>query len=233
MYNYNRQSKTKPFTFNELLLAKGRLPQGGILMKQMAECSRGLTCPPFYSPTFSAFWGASPATWLLFVCEHEQPHPAALICWEWPWCLLRCYLQFCEVQLKACSIWAERTRRLFCIFYSIPFYFFQYVCLSTMQFLPSSLHRHTDYKPQLLYVWLSCGSVKCPAGTHPVTPYLCSSLIAFFPPHSSLVKCRKNRYPLINSKVVKILSSSKGCESSEDMMNTVPASMKQKGWAFR
>lgn len=43
MRNYNRQSKTKPFTFNELLLAKGRLPQGGILMKQMAECSRGQT----------------------------------------------------------------------------------------------------------------------------------------------------------------------------------------------
>lgn len=41
MYNYNRQSKTKPFTFNEILLEKGRLPQGGILMKQMAECSQG------------------------------------------------------------------------------------------------------------------------------------------------------------------------------------------------
>lgn len=33
MCNYNRQSKTKPFTFNEFLLEKGRLPQGGILMK--------------------------------------------------------------------------------------------------------------------------------------------------------------------------------------------------------
>lgn len=41
--NYNRQSKTKPFTFNEFLLEKGRLPQGGILMKQMAECSQGQT----------------------------------------------------------------------------------------------------------------------------------------------------------------------------------------------
>ena len=43
MCNYNRQSKTKPFTFNEFLLEKGRLPQGGILMKQMAECSQGQT----------------------------------------------------------------------------------------------------------------------------------------------------------------------------------------------
>lgn len=56
MCNYNRQSKTKPFTFNELLLEKGRLPQGGILMKQMAECSQGQT-----------------QTVLLFtVCQHFQ-----------------------------------------------------------------------------------------------------------------------------------------------------------------
>lgn len=63
----------------------------------------------------------------------------------------------------------------------------------------------------------SRGSTHCPAGTQQVTPYLYSSLIAFSPPHSSRVKCRKekkkNRYPLINSKAVKILSSSKGCES--------------------
>ncbi len=43
MCNYKRQSETKPFTFNEFLLEKGRLPQGGILMKQMAECSQGQT----------------------------------------------------------------------------------------------------------------------------------------------------------------------------------------------
>lgn len=43
MCNYNRHSKTKPFTFNEFLLEKRRLPQGGILMKQMAECSQGQT----------------------------------------------------------------------------------------------------------------------------------------------------------------------------------------------
>lgn len=41
MCNYNRQSKTKPFTFNEVLSERRRLPQGGILMKQMAECSQG------------------------------------------------------------------------------------------------------------------------------------------------------------------------------------------------
>lgn len=62
MCNYNRQSKTKPFTFNEFLLEKGRLPQGGILMKQMAECSQGQT-----------------QTVLLFTfCQHfqhsEEPH---------------------------------------------------------------------------------------------------------------------------------------------------------------
>lgn len=56
MYNYNWQSKTKPFTYNEFLLEKGRLPQGGILMKQMAECSQGQT-----------------QTVLLFrVCQHFQ-----------------------------------------------------------------------------------------------------------------------------------------------------------------
>jgi len=43
MCNYNRQSKTKPFNYNELLLEKGRLPQGGIVMKQMAECTQGQT----------------------------------------------------------------------------------------------------------------------------------------------------------------------------------------------
>lgn len=72
MCNYNRQSKTKPFTFNELHSeGKRRLPQGGILMKQMAECSQGLTLPVplFYSlPTFSALWGASPVSSALFVC---------------------------------------------------------------------------------------------------------------------------------------------------------------------
>jgi len=41
MCNYNRQSKTKPFSFNELLLEKGRLPQGGIIMKQKAERTLG------------------------------------------------------------------------------------------------------------------------------------------------------------------------------------------------
>lgn len=39
------------------------------------------------------------------------------------------------------------------------------------------------------------------------------------PLHVSCVQCRKNRYPLINSKVVKILSSPKGCESSEEELN--------------
>lgn len=61
MCNYNRQSKTKPFTFNELLLEKGRLPQGGILMKQMAECSQGQTLTVLLST----------------VCQHFQ-HSEAL-----------------------------------------------------------------------------------------------------------------------------------------------------------
>lgn len=57
MRNYNRQSKTKPFTFNELHSeGKGRLPQGGILMKQMAECSQGPTLPVL----------------LFTVCQHFQ-----------------------------------------------------------------------------------------------------------------------------------------------------------------
>ncbi len=127
----------------------------------------------------------------------------------------------CEVHLRACGMWPERkkpSRRRFLIFYSIPFYFNQYVCLSTMQFLPHSIHRHTNYEPpRLLCVWLSCGSAQCPADTYPVTPYLYSSLIAFS--HSSCVKCRKNRYPLIDSKEVKILSSPKGQVSSEEVLN--------------
>lgn len=62
-----------------------------------------------------------------------------------------------------------------------------------MQFLPHSLHCHTNHEPLLLCVCLSvcvwvcvcgfsCGSAQCPVGAHPFTPYLYSSLIAFFPP---------------------------------------------------
>lgn len=75
MCNYNRQSKTKPFTFNEILLEKGRLPQGGILMKQMAECSQGPTLTVLFFTVrqhFPAFWRASPVSWPLFVCTTER-----------------------------------------------------------------------------------------------------------------------------------------------------------------
>lgn len=220
MCNYNRQSKTKPFTFNEFLLEKGRLPQGGILMKQMAECSQGQTQTVllFYSlPTFPAFWGASPVSWPLFVCICEsmwacmcvyvRKRNICLLTTLARWrekiitvashirhslhpdahtgrqkhvqgvCILHCAVSkwLFQVQLTACSMWTEKkkhSRQVFLIFYSIPFYFIQYVCLSTMQFLPHSFHRHTSYEPRLLCVWLSCGSAQCPAGTHPVTPYL-------------------------------------------------------------
>lgn len=147
------------------------------------------------------------------------------------------YNKWCQSALKRCAyctvlfvtLWSaiesmqhisresKHSRQVFRIFYSIPFYFIQYVCLSTMQFFPPSFHRHTDYEPRLMHVWLLCRSAQCPAGTHLVTPYLCSSLIAFS--YSSPVKCRKNRYPLINSKAVKILSSPKGHVSSEEVLN--------------
>lgn len=67
-----------------------------------------------------------------------------------------------------------------------------------------------------------CRVVRCIGPWVHIQPYLCSSLIAFPPPlplRVSCVQCRKNRYPLINSKVVKILSSPKGCESSEEELN--------------
>lgn len=75
----------------------------------------------------------------------------------------------------------------------------------------------------------SCGSVcgcrvvRCIVPWVHIQPYLCSSLIAFpppLPPPRFLCSMqKKNRYPLINSKVVKILSSPKGFESSEEEMN--------------
>lgn len=53
--------------------------------------------------------------------------------------------------------------------------------------------------------------------------HTCAVALLLFPHPSPLrvscVQCRKNRYPLINSKVVKILSSPKGCESSEEELN--------------
>jgi len=60
--NYNRQSKTKPFTSNEFSSRKkGRLTQGGILMEQMVERSQGqqTPCPPFLPQ--SAHGGKSPS----------------------------------------------------------------------------------------------------------------------------------------------------------------------------
>lgn len=80
-------------------------------------------------------------------------------------------------------------------------------------------------------MWLFCGSAQCPPSAHPVTPYLYSSLIAFS--HSSCVKCRKNRYPLINSKAVKILSSTKRLLILIRSVEPVTVFMKRKGWAFR
>lgn len=117
---------------------------------------------------------------------------------------------------------------LYILFYTI---LFLPVCVliddAVFAFLPSPAHRLQATAPVCVVVmWVSKMSCRHPSShTIPVQFPYCF----FSPPHSSLVKCRKNRYPLINSKVVKILSSSKCCESSEDMMNTVPASMKQKG----
>lgn len=131
----------------------------------------------------------------------------------------------------------KNTPGRFLIFYFIPFYFIQYVCLSTMQFLPHSLHCHTNHEPLLLcvclsvcgymcvaFLWVSVMSRRCTSiHTIPVQfPY------CFFSPHSSSVKCKKNRYPLIDSKAVKILPSSKGCVSFVRSVEPVAAFLKQK-----
>jgi len=84
--------------------------------------------------------------------------------------------------------------------YSIPFYVI-HVCLSTTQVRPHS------FDPRATATVCVCGSKSC-RYTHPVTHtstvplLLCSPIVL-------VLNAEKNRYPLINSKAVKILSSPK------------------------
>lgn len=82
--------------------------------------------------------------------------------------MFRTQVAWCQGALKRCvycivlfvTVWGatvsaghmsrenKHSRLVFCIFYSIPFYFIQYMCLSTMQFLLPSLPRHIHFEPQ-------------------------------------------------------------------------------------
>lgn len=163
MCNYNRQSKTKPFTYNEFLSKKGRLPQGGILMKQMAECAQGQT-----------------QTVLLFtVCQHfqhsEELHlslDCSLCASERIWvcmCVQKVLLigkkkkikQDHERRGKKKKKWTRdkkySTQELL-MFYSISFNFIQYVCLLTVR--PFSAP-HKRPATATVHVWLPCGLAQC------------------------------------------------------------------------
>lgn len=156
-------------------------------------------------------------------------------------CSEKKYNKWCQKALKRCTyctmlfetLWGatdsmlhtsrenKHSRQVFRIFYSVPFYFIQYVCLSTKQFffcLPpftaTQTMSHGSYTCGCM-----CRSAQCPAGMRLVTPNLCSSLIASFSLIVPLLNAEKNRYPLINSKAVKILSSPKGRVSSVEVSN--------------
>lgn len=110
----------------------------------------------------------------------------------------------------------KHSRQVFLIFYSIPFYFNQYVCLSNnaVFFLPLSIHSHTDFGATatvcvcvcVVVTWIGAMS---PAGNTSSHTIRVQFPLLLFPPIVPVFKCRKNRYPLINSKAVKILSSPK------------------------
>ena len=109
----------------------------------------------------------------------------------------------------------KHSRQVFLIFYSIPFYFNQYVCLSNnaVFFCLSPFTATQTSEPQLLCVcvcvvvtWIGAMS---PAGNTSSHTIRVQFPLLLFPPIVPVFKCRKNRYPLINSKAVKILSSPK------------------------
>lgn len=146
MCNYNRQSKTKPFTFNELHLeGKGRLPQGGILMKQMAECSQGPTLPVLLFAVCQHFqhskeFHLSLHRSLCVECVGEPfcpstryrgSHQVAALSWPVASRSVPFALATLWSAIKRMSKENKHCRQVSCMFNSI-FYFIQYVCLLTM-----------------------------------------------------------------------------------------------------
>lgn len=97
------------------------------------------------------------------------------------------------------------------LFYTVLFHL---VCVLIDNAVFASL-LSLPYKPRamatarVVVVWVSAMSRRY-TSSHIIPVQL--PLLLFS--HSFCVKCTKNRYPLINSKAVKILSSPKGCVSS-------------------
>lgn len=152
--------------------------------------------------------------------------------------ILNCatFKRLCEVQLRACCVLTEREKNTpgRCSLYFILYRFISSSMCAYRQcsfFLPHSFHRHTNHEPRLRCVWLCQCNVP---QVHIQSHHTCTVPLLLFP-HSSCVKCRKNRYPLINSKAVKILSSPpKGCVVSLKEVSTQSLpSWNRKGWAFR
>lgn len=199
MCNYNRQSKTKPFTFNELHLeGKGRLPQGGILMKQMAECSQGPTLPVLLFAVCQHFqhskeFHLSPHRSVCVECVGEPFCPSTryrgsdqVAALSWPVAsrsvpfALR-HLQLCEAQL---SIWAKRTNTagrcpVCLILYFISSSTCAYWQCSFFCLPPFVTHATSHDSCESVSV---CRVVRCIVPWVHIQPYLCSSLIAFPPP---------------------------------------------------
>lgn len=73
----------------------------------------------------------------------------------------------------------KHLRQVFLIFYSIPFYFIQYVCLSNNAVFASLLFTTTQTMSHVdsVIVWLSRGSAQCPARyIHIQSHHTCSSV---------------------------------------------------------
>lgn len=126
------------------------------------------------------------------------------------------------MQLTACRIQAERINTPGRC--SVYFILYRFISSSMCAYRQSSFFIHPFTATQTMsHGSYTCGcmcrSAQCPADTRLVTPNLCSSLIAFFSLIVPLLNAEKNRYPLINSKAVKILSSPKGHVSSVEVSN--------------
>lgn len=171
-------------------------------------------CPPFLFPFFSTptfplffFLGGgllSPVTWPLSgvcVCTCKSTHLTRIgVERKKKNNLMRNLAALYKTSQSACNTWAERTTQtlvagvlyvfilyLFFLFLSVCVLIdFTVVCLppptaASIHFFFNFLFRAAAHVPPRL----SYKSAQCPAGTHPATQHLCSSLIAFyffFPP---------------------------------------------------
>lgn len=199
MCNYNRQSKTKPFTFNEFLLEEGRLPQGGILMKQMAECSQGQTHNVLFFTVCQHFQLSEGLHLSLdhsFICVSVCVKGVSLIdtsykverkkFWEYKlyhFLPPAACLQKEKRTIKNCVQCNNKTERKTPDRWTLYFILYRFISFIMCAYpqvgfdlTPFTVTQTTSHSYR---VWCCCESAQCPLSTHSVTPYLYSSLIAF------------------------------------------------------